>query len=73
VQTERFGTSLADALRIQADFMRIQRMQRAEEQAAKAPLKMLFPTLLIFIATLIVTLGPGMLQLFGFFSEKGGN
>jgi tight adherence protein C len=70
VQTERFGTSLADALRIQADAMRIQRMQRAEEMAAKAPLKMLFPTLLIFIATLIVTLGPGLLQLFGFFSEK---
>ena len=73
VQTERFGTSLADALRIQADAMRIQRMQRAEEQAGKAPLKMLFPTLIIFIATLIVTLGPGLLQLFGFFSEKGGN
>jgi tight adherence protein C len=73
VQTERFGTSLADALRIQAEAMRIQRMQRAEEQAAKAPLKMLFPTLIIFIATLVVTLGPGLLQLFGFFSEKGGN
>jgi tight adherence protein C len=71
VQTERFGTSLADALRVQADSMRVQRMQRAEEQAAKAPLKMLFPTLIIFIATLIVTLGPGMLQLFGFFAEKG--
>ncbi len=71
VQTERFGTSLADALRVQADSMRVQRMQRAEEQAAKAPLKMLFPTLIIFIATLIVTLGPGMLQLFSFFAEKG--
>lgn len=71
VQTERFGTSLADALRVQADAMRVQRMQRAEEQAAKAPVKMLFPTLIIFIATLVVTLGPGLLQLFSFFAEKG--
>lgn len=72
VQTERFGTSLADALRVHAEAMRVQRMQRAEEQAAKAPLKMLFPTLVIFIATLIVTLGPGLLQLFSFFTEKNG-
>jgi len=71
VQTERFGTSLADALRVHAEGMRVQRMQRAEEQAAKAPLKMLFPTLIIFIATLVVTLGPGLLQLFSFFTEKG--
>ncbi len=43
VQTERFGTSLADTLRVQADALRIQRLQRAEELAAVAPLKMLFP------------------------------
>ena len=40
-----------------------------KEQAGKAPLKMLFPTLIIFIATLIVTLGPGLLQMFGFFAD----
>lgn len=70
VQTERFGTSLADTLRIQADSLRVQRMQRAEEIAGKAPLKMMFPTLLIFAATLLVTLGPGLLQLLGFFAEQ---
>jgi tight adherence protein C len=67
VQTERFGTSLADTLRVHADSMRVQRMLRAEEQAAKAPLKMLFPTVLIFVAVLVVTIGPGMIQMFGFF------
>lgn len=70
VQTERFGTSLADTLRVQADSLRVQRMQRAEELAGKAPLKMMFPTLLIFAATLLVTLGPGLLQLMSFFEEQ---
>jgi tight adherence protein C len=69
VQTERFGTSLADTLRVQADSLRVMRMQRAEELAGKAPLKMMFPTLLIFAATLLVTLGPGLLQLMAFFEE----
>jgi tight adherence protein C len=72
VQTERFGTSLTDTLRVQADAMRVQRLHRAEEQAGKAPLKMIFPTLLIFLATLIVTIGPGMLQFFSFFEGSGG-
>jgi tight adherence protein C len=70
VQTERFGTSLADTLRIHADGLRVQRMLRAEEQASKAPLKMMFPTLIIFAATLLVTIGPGLLQLMGFFQNR---
>jgi tight adherence protein C len=70
VQTERFGTSLADTLRVQADALRVQRLQRAEELAAIAPLKMLFPTVIIFVATLLVTIGPGMLQLFQFFGDR---
>lgn len=69
VQTERFGTSLADTLRVHAESLRVQRMQRAEEQAGKAPLKMLFPTLLIFAATLMVTVGPGFLQLTAVFRK----
>jgi tight adherence protein C len=69
VQTERFGTSLAETLRIHADSLRVQRLQRAEELAGKAPLKMMFPTMLIFVATLLVTIGPGMLQLIGFFTK----
>ncbi len=70
VQTERFGTNLADTLRIHAEGLRTQRMLRAEEQAAKAPLKMLFPTLVIFAATLLVTIGPGLFKLIGFFSDR---
>ena len=70
VQTERFGTSLADTLRVQADALRVQRLQRAEELAAIAPLKMLVPTVIIFVATLLVTIGPGMLQLFEFFGNR---
>jgi tight adherence protein C len=70
VQTERFGTSVADTLRVHADSLRVQRLLRAEEQAGKAPLKMMFPTLIIFIATLIVTIGPGLIKMFGFFKER---
>jgi tight adherence protein C len=71
VQTERFGTSLGDTLRVHADYMRVRRLQRAEEQAAIAPLKMLFPTVIIFAATLMVVLGPAILQFVRFFSEQG--
>ncbi len=64
IQTERFGTSVADALRVHADSMRTRRMQRAEEGAAKAPIKMLFPAaIFIFPATLIVIAGPGVIRL----------
>jgi tight adherence protein C len=71
VQTERFGTSLADSLRIHADSMRTKRLQRAEEAAQRAPVKMLFPAaLFIFPATLMVTIGPGLLVLFDFFGNK---
>ena len=73
VQTERFGTSVADTLRVHAESLRVARLLRAEEMAAKAPLKMMFPTLIIFIATLVVTIGPGMLTMFAFFGEKTGN
>jgi tight adherence protein C len=70
IQTERFGTSLAETLRVHADALRVQRLQRAEELASKAPVKMLFPTLLIFVATLLIMVGPGIIQMFGFFGEK---
>lgn len=70
VQTERFGTSLADTLRVHSDDLRVQRLQRAEELAAKIPLKMLFPTVIIFVASMIVTIGPGMMQLMNFFGEQ---
>jgi tight adherence protein C len=70
LQTERFGTSLAETLRVHADGMRVRRMQRAEEIAGRAPLKMMFPTVLIFMATLIVTVGPGFLQISNFFGDR---
>jgi tight adherence protein C len=59
VQTERFGTSLANALRVHADAMRIVRMQRAEERAQQATLKLILPSIMIFSAVLMVFLAPG--------------
>ena len=59
VQAERFGTSIADALRIQSETLRIKRQHVAEEMAAKASVKMSFPLVLfIFPATFIVLCGP---------------
>jgi tight adherence protein C len=70
IQTERFGTGIAETLRVHADSLRARRMQRAEELANKAPLKMLFPSTLIFFATLVVSVGPAMLQILGFFADN---
>jgi tight adherence protein C len=64
VQSDRFGTSIARALRIHAASLRTRRRQRAEEAARKTPVKMLFPLVFcIFPALLVVMLAPGMLQL----------
>lgn len=64
VQADKFGTSLGESLRIQADIMRIKRMQRAEESAAKVPAKMLLPlVLLIFPVLMIVLIGPAAIQM----------
>ena len=65
VQAERFGTSIADALRIQSETLRIKRQHVAEEMAAKASVKMSFPLVLfIFPATFIVLAGPTVIGLF---------
>lgn len=70
IQADRFGTSIADALRIQSEISRTKRMQRAEEIAAKIPTKMLLPlVLLIFPALMIVLLGPAVLQILKAFSD----
>jgi tight adherence protein C len=64
IQSEQLGVSMAKVLRIQADQMRIKRRQHAEEEAHKAPIKMLFPmVLLIFPSLLIILLGPAGLIL----------
>jgi len=61
VQTDRFGTSIAQALRVHADTMRDKRRQRAEEAAAKTSIKLLFPLVLfVFPAIFVVILGPAV-------------
>lgn len=64
VQADRFGTSIADSLRVHADSLRSKRRLRAEEQAAKIPTKMLFPLIFcIFPALLVVLLGPAIINI----------
>ena len=64
IQSEQLGVSMAKVLRIQSDDMRVRRRQRAEEEAQKAPIKMLFPmALLIFPTILMILLGPAVLLL----------
>lgn len=65
VQTDRFGTSVSEALRTQSDFLRIRRRQEAEERAGKVGVKLVFPIFFFCLPSLlVVTAGPGLLQLF---------
>lgn len=65
IQADRFGTSLAESLRVHADSLRTRRRLRAEEAAAKIPLKLLFPLIFfIFPSLLLVLLGPAMIQIY---------
>jgi tight adherence protein C len=64
VQTERFGTSVAQSLRIHSDDLRVRRRQRAEELSAKTTVKMVPPLVFfIFPALLVVILGPAVITL----------
>ncbi|MEW5872583.1 MAG: type II secretion system F family protein [Chloroflexota bacterium] len=64
IQSEQLGVSMAKVLRIQSDQMRVKRRQRAEEEAHKAPIKMLIPmTLLIFPTICIVLMTPAAFRL----------
>ena len=66
IQSEMLGVSMARVLRIQSDQMRLKRRQHAEEEAHKAPIKMIFPMgLFIFPALMIVLLTPAGLRLYG--------
>jgi tight adherence protein C len=64
IQSEQLGVSMAKVLRIQSDQMRVKRRQLAEEEAHKAPVKMLIPmALLIFPSLMIVLMTPAALRL----------
>ncbi|PLX81858.1 MAG: type II secretion system protein [Desulfuromonas sp.] len=63
-QTSRFGTSVAKALRVHADAMRVKRRQIAEEQAAKSAVKLVFPLVMFIFPTIIVVLaGPAAIRI----------
>jgi len=65
IQTERFGTSIADSLRTHSDFMRVRRRQEAEERANKVGVKLVFPIFFLLLPSmLVVAAGPGLLQVF---------
>jgi tight adherence protein C len=64
VQTDRFGTSIGQALRVHSDSMRTARRLKAEEVAAKLPVKLLFPLMFfIFPSMFIVTVGPACIKI----------
>lgn len=69
IQTDKFGTSVAVALKVFSDSFRTQRFQRAEEKAAKLPVTILIPLILfIFPSLFIVILGPAVIKIFRAFA-----
>lgn len=73
IQTDRFGTSVAQALRVHSDSLRTERRQRAEEQAAKTTVKMIIPLVLFVLPSLIfVTVGPAVIQLIRLLAQPSG-
>ncbi|MHC1717119.1 MAG: type II secretion system F family protein [Acidaminococcaceae bacterium] len=71
IQADQLGVSISNVLRVQSLDMREKRKQRAEEQAMKAPIKMLFPLVFFIFPTLfIVLLGPAMLQIIAMLSDR---
>lgn len=71
IQTEMFGTSVARALRVHADGMRIKRMQRAEEKAAMVAVKLTVPLVLLILPSLMaVVMGPAVVSIARAFADK---
>jgi tight adherence protein C len=72
IQTDRFGTSIAQALRVHSDTVRTKRRQRAEEAAAKTTIKLVFPLVLfVFPALFVVILGPAVITMVRTLSQFG--
>ena len=70
IQTDKFGTKIAQALRVYSDSMRTKRYQRAEEIASKLPTKLVFPLVLFIFPSLFITiLGPAFIQLMRHFNR----
>ena len=64
IQADKFGSSVAQALRVQSDSMRIRRRQLAEEKAAKTAVKLIFPLVLfIFPGIFVVLVGPAAITM----------
>jgi tight adherence protein C len=65
IQTDKFGTSVAKALQVFSDSFRTQRYQKAEEFAAKMPVKLIFPLILfIFPSLFVIIIGPGAISIY---------
>ena len=72
IQSDRLGTSIAQALKTQSDYMRTARRLRLEGMAAKTPVKLVFPMLLfIFPAIVVVILGPAFIRVSELFNKGG--
>jgi tight adherence protein C len=71
-QTDRFGTSVAQALRTHAETSRVKRRQNAEERAAKLSVKLVFPLVFfLFPALYVVILGPAAIRIMNVFMKQG--
>jgi tight adherence protein C len=64
IQADKFGSSIANALRVQSDAMRVKRRQMAEEKAAKTAVKLIFPLVIfIFPGIFVVLVGPAAITM----------
>ena len=70
IQTDRFGTSVGEALRTHGDYLRVRRTQEAEERAGKVGVKLIFPIFFCILpSVMIVAAGPAMLSVYRGFGE----